>query len=48
VLAVRLPSYVELIVDWIIAVNLADVAYLAYHVYEEPVKLGWPPCSFSF
>jgi hypothetical protein len=31
---------VELMVDWIIAVSLADVVYLAYHVYEEPVKLG--------
>jgi hypothetical protein len=47
-LAVRPPSYVELIVDWIIAVNLADVVYFAYHVYGEHVKLGWPPCSFSF
>jgi hypothetical protein len=39
-LAVRLPSYVELVVDWILAVNLADVLYFAYYVYGEPITPG--------
>jgi hypothetical protein len=47
-LEVRPPSYVELIVDWILAVSLADVVYPAYHVYGEHVKPGWLPCSFIF